>query len=65
MVFDKTAFVKTKKIRLAITLNKTLSETQLKEPKILTGKYIPAYELKKSQEKNPRTKSLERFAKCL
>jgi hypothetical protein len=28
-------------------------------------KFIPAYGFKKSQEKNPRTKSLETFANCL
>jgi hypothetical protein len=28
------------------------------------GKSIPAYELKKSQEKDQQTKSLETFAKC-
>jgi hypothetical protein len=29
------------------------------------GKFIPAYGFFKFQEKNPRNKSLETFAKCL
>ncbi len=38
-------------------------ETDSEQPKSI-GKSIPAYGFKKSQEKNPGTKSLKTFAKC-
>ncbi len=50
--------------RLLITLNKTLMKHIQNSQKSI-GKSIPDYGFIKSQEKNPRTKSLETFAKCL
>jgi hypothetical protein len=56
--FDKTAFVKFR----IITIYKTLMEYIQNNQKSV-GKSIPAYSYKKSQEKNPGTKSLETFTK--
>jgi hypothetical protein len=47
-----------------ITLNKRLMK-QIQNNQKSIGKPIPAYGFKKFQEKNPRTRSLETFAKSL
>jgi hypothetical protein len=54
VVFDKTALSNLK----LIIIIKNIDETDSKQPKIHR-----AYGFKKSQEKNPQTKSRETFAK--
>jgi hypothetical protein len=61
VVFDKRAFVK---VTISNNFKQNIDGARSKQQKI-HRKSIPAYGFKKSQEKNPRSKSLETFAKCL
>jgi hypothetical protein len=61
IVFDETAFVK---FKINIKFKQKIDETHPKQPKSI-GKSIPACGFKNLKKKNPKTKSLETFAKYL
>jgi hypothetical protein len=61
VVFDKTAFVK---FEISNNFKQSIDEADSKQPKIQWKIYASLWILK-SQEKNPRTKSLKTFPKSL